>query len=110
MRCTHTCNKGQRGQQYSVASQNTPDAKVHWAMSHIVWVLEVLHHQAQNMVAMQAKVYDRSKEPQHICDILQPHVQDAELCMKLARVLQGMLDPSLAHRLTARKLLESTDL
>lgn len=52
-------------------------------------------------IAVQAEDYDRTKEPQLIYSVLQPIVQDPELCMKLAKLLQGMLDPDLNHRLRA---------
>lgn len=55
--------------------------------------------------AAQAKVHDRTQEPYHICSTLEPHIPDQGLRMQLAKLLQGMLDPKLDHRLTANQAL-----
>ena len=53
---------------------------------------------------MQVKTYDRSQAPQHLVNRLKAFVQSASLCAVLAELLNGLLDPEIAHRLTAEQL------
>ena len=54
---------------------------------------------------MQAQVHDSSKEPLHIVNMLQAHIEDVDICTGLATVLQGMLNPELKLRLTSDQLV-----
>lgn len=53
-------------------------------------------------MAMQAENQDQQ---QHVYDRLQPHVEDAEVCKRLASILHSMLEPSMINRPTADHLV-----
>ena len=56
---------------------------------------------------MQAQMYDSSQKPLHIVNMLQDHIQDVNLCTRLATVLvlQSMLNPELNLQLTLDQLV-----
>ena len=50
-------------------------------------------------------MHDRSNQPRHIQLMLWREVEDCELSMRLARLLQGVLDPDWTYRLHASQLV-----